>query len=328
MAGTPAAIDKRRISVISPSRHEGWLGLWAVCLILWMLLGTAQAAVDVVDDTGRTVRLEAPARRVIPLYGAFAEMLYAIGAGSAVVGRTQADAYPPEISRLPSVGTHMRPNVEMIIGLKPDLVVQSASRRSADPESARMAEAGIPVAVFAPKDFEGVFSAMERLGILTGNAENARRAIAGLRQRLDAVRSRCAQVSERPRLVFEIQADPLAVAGRGGMPNAVMEAVGAVNAVSLPEPIVQTSVENVLALDPDGYIVQKGPMNPSPVLPQERPHFDRLRAVRSGRVFMVDEALYSRPGPRAVEAVEDLARRLYPSLFPPAGSTDPAAAPR
>ena len=309
-----------------PSHSGTWFAASVVSLVLGMLLGAAQAAVEVVDDTGRTVRLEAPARRVIPLYGAFAEMLYAIGAGSAVAGRTQADTYPPEITRLPSVGTHMRPNVEMILGLKPDLVVQSASRRSADPETARLAEAGIPVVVFAPRDFDGVFSAMERLGILTGTAENARRVVEDLRRRLDAVRSRCAGVSERPRLVFEIRADPLAVAGRGGMPQAVMEAVGAVNAVALPDPIVQTSVENILALDPDGYIVQKGPMNPSPGLPQQRPHFDRLRAVRSGRVFMVDEALYSRPGPRAVEAAEDLARRLYPSVFP-SSEPNPAALP-
>lgn len=306
-------------------RSKAWRAASTVFWVLGTLWGTAQAAVEVVDDAGQTVRLEAPARRVIPLYGAFAEMLYAIGAGSTVVGRTQADIFPADITRVPSVGTHMRPNAEMIIGLKPDLVVQSASRRSNIPEMARLAEAGIPVVVFAPKDFDGVFAAMERLGVLTGSAENARSVIGELRRRLDAVRNRCHSVLEKPRLVFEIRADPLAVAGRGGMPNAVMEAVGAINAVALPDPIVQMSVENLLALDPDGYIVQRGPMNLSPAPPKERPHFHVLRAVRSGHVFMVDEALYSRPGPRAVEAVEDLARRLYPSLFPSHGSETPAA---
>ncbi len=297
------------------SYPQAWLGIPFVWVILGMLWGTAQAAVEVVDDTGRTVRLETPARRVIPLYGAFAEMLYAIGAGSTVAARTQADTFPPEITRVPSVGTHMRPNVEMIIGLRPDLVVQSAGRRDATPEMARLAEAGIPVVIFAPRDFDGVFAAMERLGVLTGHEENARRVLTELRVRLDAVRRRCATASERPRVVFEIRAEPLAVAGRGGMPHAVMEAVGAVNAVALPEPIVQTSVENILALDPDAYIVQRGPMNPNPAPPEQRPHFNTLRAVRAGRVFMVDEAPYSRPGPRAVEAAEDLARRLHPSLF-------------
>ncbi len=307
------------------SRSRVWCAASTFWAIFGLLCATAQAAVEVLDDVGQTVRLEAPARRVIPLYGAFAEMLYAIGAGSTVVGRTQADTFPADITRLPSVGTHMRPNVEMILGLKPDLVVQSASRRSTTPEMDRLAEAGIPVVVFALKDFEGVFAAMERLGVLTGYGENARSTVRELRRRLDAVRSVCGSISEKPRLVFEIRADPLAVAGLGGMPNSVMEAVRAVNAVALPHPIVQTSVENLLALDPDAYIVQRGPMNPSPVPPEKRPHFNTLRAVRSGRVFMVDEALYSRPGPRAVEAVEDLAHRLYPSLFPSRGSETPVA---
>lgn len=291
--------------------------IWALAGVLCAALApSAKAAVQVVDDAGRTVRLEAPARRVIPLYGAFAEMLYAIGAGDIVAARTQADSFPPDIRTLPSVGTHMRPNVEMILGLQPDLVVQSASRRNATPELARLEEAGIPVVIFAPKDFEGVFTAMERLGALVGRSEQAHTAVETLRRRLEVVRSVCAASPYRPRLVFEIRANPLAVAGQGGMPQAVMDAVGAINAVSVPDPIVQTSVENLLTLDPDVYLVQKGPMNPSPGHPRDRAHFDRLRAVISGRVYEVDEALYSRPGPRAVDAAEDLARRLYPSLFP------------
>ena len=112
---------------------------------------------------GHEISLEEPAKRIIPLYGAFAEMLYALGAGKEVVARTQADQFPPEIVRLPSVGTHMRPNVEMIIGLKPDLVVQSASRWEATAEMERLQSAGIPVAVFSPNTFEEIFATMERL---------------------------------------------------------------------------------------------------------------------------------------------------------------------
>lgn len=293
--------------------HRTRMRLWLSFLvgILWAMGGTCYGApVQVVDDAGRTVRLEAPARRVIALYGAFAEMFYAMGAQDVLAARTHADTFPPDIQRLPSVGTHMRPNVEMILGLKPDLVIQSASRRSAMPELARLEEAGIPVVILAPKGFEGVFSAMERLGVLIGRKEQAQSAVDTLRRRLEKVQSACQGTSQHPRIVFEIRADPLAVAGRGGMPQAIMEAVGAVNAVSLPNPIVQMSVENLLALDPDIYIVQKGPMNPNPEPPHHRAHFNTLRAVRSGHVLEVEEAMYSRPGPRAVQAAEDLARRL------------------
>jgi iron complex transport system substrate-binding protein len=124
--------------------------------------------VQIKDDLGHDVCLREPAKRIIPLYGAFAEMLFAIGAGKEVAARTQADQFPPELVKLPSVGTHMRPNVEMIIGLKPDLVVQSGSRWAAEGDMSRLQGAGIPVAVFSPNTFEGIFSTMERLAILVG----------------------------------------------------------------------------------------------------------------------------------------------------------------
>jgi iron complex transport system substrate-binding protein len=75
--------------------------------------------------------------------------------------------------------------------------------------------------------------------------------------------------------------------------------------------MVQYSIEALLLEDPDVYILQTGPMNRSPMDPRERIHFKRLRAVRSQRVLRVDEHLYSRPGPRAVDAVEELARALH-----------------
>jgi len=112
--------------------------------------------IRITDDWGQEVQLREPARRVIPLYGAFAEMLYAIGAGATVAARTQADRFPPDLLQLPSVGTHMKPNVEMILGLKPDLVIQSAGRREATPEIQRIQAAGVPLAVFDPKTFEQI----------------------------------------------------------------------------------------------------------------------------------------------------------------------------
>ncbi|MCU0588868.1 MAG: helical backbone metal receptor [Syntrophobacteraceae bacterium] len=296
---------------LSPGRRS-WIlaGLWL------LLAASGASALRVTDDAGGIVELREPARRVIPLYGAFAEMLYAVGAGPQVAARTQADRFPPGIERLPSVGTHMRPNVELIIGLKPDLVVQSASRREAMPELDRLREAGIPVAVFAPGSFEDIFQTMLRLGSLTGNEEPAARAVQELRRRLEAVRGQVARV-ERPRSVFfETRAEPLTTAGEGSIVQSVLEAAGARNVVSSKRGIVQFNLEALLLADPDVYIVQEGPMNRSPAPPGGRPHFNRLRSVREGKVVMVDELKVSRPGPRSVDAVEELARAIYPERFP------------
>ncbi len=279
-----------------------------------ILPGRAQA-VTILDDLGREVALSQPAKRVIPLYGAFAEMLYALGAGKEIAARTQADQFPAEIVKLPSVGTHMRPNVEMIIGLKPDLVVQSASRWEVTAEMERLHSAGIPVAVFAPNTFEEVFSVMERLGVLVGRSDQAHEVVVSLKRRLATVSERLPKVRDGRKVFFEVRPEPLTAAGRGSMVQDILTAAGAENVLKSERAIVQYNFEALLVADPDFYLVQRGPMSHNPLPPGKRPHFAQLRAVRQGKVILVDEYLYSRPGPRCVEAVEELARVLYPENF-------------
>ena len=292
-----------------------WLWILVMALAAGLTPAASAAAIRVTDDAGQAIELREPARRVIPLYGAFAEMLYAVGAGGQVAARTQADRVPPGIERLPSVGTHMRPNVELIIGLKPDLVVQSSSRREANPELDRLREAGIPVAVFSPASLEDIFLTMMRLGLLTGNEESAARVVQELRRRLDDIRGRVAAVPNPRTVFFETRAEPLTTAGEGSIVHRIIEAAGGRNAVSSERGIVQFNFEALLLADPDVYVVQKGPMNRNPIPPEKRHHFERLRCVREGRVVFVDELMVSRPGPRSVDAVEELARAIYPELF-------------
>ncbi len=294
------------------------IAIFSVLTVTGTLLSAGPASAEpvrVVDDLGRTIALQQPAGRVIPLYGAFTEMLFAIGAGPRVIARTHADEFSEEFGKLPSVGTHMRPNVEMIVGLKPDLVVQSASRRSTTPEMERLQSTGIAVAVFSPNTFEEVFSAMERLGKLTGRENEAGAAVAAMRKRLEDIKSKLPVAGKPPRIFFEVRAEPLTAAGEGAIVNDILAAARAENVVGSADAVVRYSFEALLADDPDFYIVQSGPMNRNPAHPAKRPHFDQLRAVRDGKVIFVDELLYSRPGPRVVDAAEQLAKALYPERF-------------
>jgi iron complex transport system substrate-binding protein len=302
------------------SSVAGWTAsIWVWCLGSVLVPGHMAAvwagSVAVTDDWGQTISLTEPAQRIIPLYGAFAEILYALGAGPQVVARTDADEDPPEITKLPAVGTHMRPNVEMIVAMKPNLVVQSATRRAAMPEIQRVVEAGIPVVVFSPNSFEEIFHTVERLGVLTGRQDAAKELVERMRQRLGVVAARLADVTVRPRVFFEVRAEPLTAAGRGSMVQDILDAAKAENVVSAEKAIVQINVETLLLDNPDYYVVQRGPMNRNPALPRERQHYQRLRAVQQDHVIMVDEYLFSRTGPRCVEAVEQLAAALYPDRF-------------
>ena len=293
---------------------------WILAFLLVVsILHTRAGAVQITDDLGTTVTLSRPAARIISLYGAFAEMLYAVGAGSRLAARTQADAYPPEILKLPSVGTHMKPNFEMIIGFKPDLVIQSASRREEMPDMERLSGVGIPVAVFAPKSFEDIFSTMERLGVITGCEGEAGAAVARMKQRLARVQAKLAGIEKRRRVFFEIRAEPLTGAGRGSIVQRILAAAGAENVLRSEKAIVQYSLEALLLDDPDVYVMQRGPMNRNPAELAARAHFDRLRCVKEGKIVPVDEFIFSRPGPRCVEAVEQLAAALYPTRFDEGG---------
>ena len=227
--------------------------------------------VEITDDLGQKIVLTRPAGRIIPLYGAFAEMLFSIGAGDAVVARTQADVFPPGLAVLPSVGTHMNPNVEMILGLKPDMVIVSASRRQETPEITRLADSGIPVAVFSPKTFDQIFSVIERLGSISGHEQQASAFAANLAGRLGAVRDKLAGINTRPRVFLEIRAEPSQAPDAARSWMKFLKAAGAKTSCDSDKAIVQYSIEALFFLDPDFYIVQQGPMNKGPAPPGSAP---------------------------------------------------------
>lgn len=265
----------------------------------------------IIDDRGAAVRLSAPARRVVPLYAAFSGMLRALGRGEALVARTRAEDAP----NLPSVGTHMRPNPELVLGLAPDLVLQMAGRDGAAEEAAAMLEArGLTVAVFRLESFDDLFRCLERLGVLTGSAERARALAAAYTARLAAVETALEGVA-RPRVFYEVRYPNLLAAGRGSLVDEIINRAGGDNCVELAGKLVRLSEEELVRLDPEVYIQQRGPMHPRPSPPAQRPHYRGLAAVRAGRVLVVEGDRYARPGPWSVEAVEELARRLHPGRF-------------
>ncbi|MFA5111812.1 MAG: ABC transporter substrate-binding protein [Desulfobaccales bacterium] len=267
-------------------------------------------AAQMVDDRGTTVALAAPPQRIISLYGGLTEILGSLGLGDQVAARTQGDETLPG---LPTVGTHLQPNVEMILALKPDLVVQGGVPKGM-PALKRLEAAHIPVAVFAPRDFAGLFSTITRLGELTGRSAAAETLKGSMEARLEEVAKRVAG-RPRPRVFFEVRELNLLAAGRGSLVNDIITRAGGDNIVTSFQKLTLYSLEALIQANPDVYIIQKGPMNRSPENIYTRPYFQELKAVKTHRVLVVDESLYSRPGPRSAEAVAELARFLHPEAW-------------
>jgi iron complex transport system substrate-binding protein len=227
------------------------------------------------------------------------------------VARTKADGMPPSILAKPSIGTHMRPNVEAVLALKPDLIIQGGGRTEAMMPVQQLMRQGLQVAVFNPVTFEQLFSVMDRLGVLTGERSKAQRLVESFKARLNAAKSRAARTGHRPKVFFEVRYPNLLGAGAKSIVNDVIEYAGGSNCITLDKKLVRLDMESLIACNPDLYVVQRGPMNRNPGPLSERPHFQLLDAVKTGRVLYVDEQVFSRPGPRSVDAVEQLARVLH-----------------
>ncbi|WP_256128324.1 ABC transporter substrate-binding protein [Desulfolutivibrio sulfoxidireducens] len=285
---------------------------------------TAQAAsagVEITDDFGRRVVLKRPAKRVIALTGAVNETLCGMGLTDLIAARTDADREPAEVAALPSIGTHMRPNLELVLAHRPDVVVQIAGREESLEAALAIERMGIPVAVFEVHDFEGLFSMAERLGALTGETEAAGRFVAGLRERLLRVAGIVSRADRRPTVAVELRYPNLLLAGAGSM---AADAAARAGGRLVPETggkVARLGEEELLRLDPEYYLVETGPMNPDPVPVAKRPLFRELSAVPAGRVAVWTGRRLSRPGPEGVTGVEELARWLHPGLFP-AGAPD------
>ena len=263
------------------------------------------------DDTGHEVRLDAPAKRIIALYGAFNELLLALGAGDSLAARTVADANIPGLEHLPAIGTHMRPNAELIVQQSPDLVIQLAGRNEALLQTEALRALGLNVLVFEMNSFEQMFGVLQKLGQLTGREAEAAGLTGAWHARLADLEAR--YKDQKPiRVFYEVRYPNLLAAGQGGIVDNIISRAGGRNVVTDEKKLVRFNEEALLAADPDVYIIQSGPMNPDPQPLDQRLHYKDLRAVREGRVLTVDEELFARPGPRSVDAAEELGRFLHP----------------
>ncbi len=287
----------------------GWL-LFFISIFTLTTSSQGMCAVSIIDDAGNPITLPHAAKRVVSLYGGITEILCAIGGLDKLVGVTKRDSWPPAVRDKPKIGTHMRPNLELILGLKPDLVIQGSTRPGSQLVVEKLKEFGIKVAVFNPYSFSTLYSVIERISILCGLEQNGETLISNMKRTILELERRY-PIMRHPKIIFEVSYPSLLFAGGKNMVDDIIEKAGGVNVIKKDKKFVRYSLEQILVDDPDVYIIQKGPMNRSIISPAKRPGFDALRAIKQGHVLYVDEFIFSRPGPRCVKAVETLRRYLY-----------------
>jgi ABC-type Fe3+-hydroxamate transport system substrate-binding protein len=253
-----------------------------------------------VDDAGDTVRLARPASRVASLAPATTELLFAIGAGSQVVGRTTWCDWPAEAAAVTNLGDGIAPSVEAIVGVRPELVVLYLSPGNSA-AAGRLRGLGIPTVQLRTDSFDDFARSAELLGRATGRLDSARSVTGTLRAGLAALDRR--GDSTGPRVLLLAWDNPPMTIGRGSFQDELVSRAGGrnifadVEAASAP-----VSLEAIAARRPDAILAT----SPNPAF-ASRPEWQVVGAVRARRLVVLDGSEFSRPSPRAPAAIRRLA---------------------
>jgi len=285
-------------------KRTGWLAL-----LLIAMSASRLACRTLVDDVGRTVSLPDHPHRLVSLVPSVTDDLYALHAGAEVVAVSDFTKYPSEAAHKPSIGAPLTPSMEAIVSLRPDLVIASADTNRE--ETVRQLEhLGLAVFVVNPRGIEGVLSSLLSLGGALGRLDGARDLVSQLRARLRAVEAR---VQTRPavRVFMPIWYDPVITIGKHAFITEIIQAAGGKSVTDdINREWPEISLETVIERKPEALVLMKG-SKMSLIEIERRPGWKTLDAVRSHRVYLVDERI-ELPSPVAFDAMEDLARQLHP----------------
>ena len=280
----------------------------ALLLALSCVSGFAEGALEVTDMTGRTVALDAPAKRVVAITAANVEVLYALGAGDTLVGRGEYCNYPEEALNAPAVKSGAELNVEEVLALQPDLVIMDTMAQTTE-QVAALENAGLKVIITKEDGIAGVYEAIALIGKAVGKDAEADKLVADMKAAFDEITAKAENTGKT--VYFEIS--PLQwglwTAGKGTFMDEIANLCGLTNVFADVDGWASVSEEQVLQRNPDYIVTTSAYYGEGPTPVEEikgRAGWDQVPAVAEDHVFNADNDAITRPGPRLVEAAQAL----------------------
>lgn len=268
---------------------------------------------EITDDAGRRVSVPVPVNRVISLAPNLTEVVFAIGAGDRLVGRTSYCNFPDEAKAVAEIGDTLQPNLERIISLQPQVVLISTASQL-EVFTQQLQNQNIAVFVTDPHDLDGVFRSIEHIGRIVGHTDQAVQLIQKLRDRTRSVEE---AVKQKPpvRVFYQLSEEPLYTAGRDAFVTDLMRRAGGTSVTAdVPGAWPRYSNESALAAKPEAIILPTGgSMGAANSTVTEA--LRQSPAALAGHVYKINDDLLVRPGPRAVDGLEAMARALHPEAF-------------
>ncbi len=262
------------------------------------------------DDFGDPVRAGTAPTRIVSLNPATTEIFFTLGASSRLIGRTKYDLWPDSAKLIPPVAEGIRPNVEAVLGVHPDLVVLYASQDNR-PAADRLRSVGVNTLSLKIDHIADFRRAVSLLGTILHDSARAAIVVDSVNRTLDRVRAATASTS-RPKVFWHIWDAPLITIGSGSFMDELVQISGATNVYAdIRGPSAQIALEDVARRDPD--FILAGPIGARQI--RSDPRWRIVRAARDGKIIVVDTLLVARPSVRLGEAAVSLANLLHPGVL-------------
>lgn len=286
---------------------------------------TAAAAAQpltAVDGAGKSITLASKPTKIVSLAPSNTEILFALGLGQQVVGVSNYCDYPAEAkNKKKVVGLDMRANREEIAQLAPDLVLAAGITNQDDVkalEALQLKVFTVGKPMVGAATVEDVIADIESVGRITGTSDKANRIAADMRRRVEAITT-VTKTASKPTVFFELDATEPSkpfTPGPGSFIDGLITMAGGQNiAADAKMPWAQLSSEEIVSRNPDLIVLGDAKYGVTKEQVAGRPGWSAIKAVQNGAIFEIDDDLVSRPGPRVVEGLEQLAKIFHPQLF-------------
>lgn len=278
----------------------------------------APSPTEIIDQTGRVVRLEKVPERIVSLAPSNTEILFALGLGDKVVGVSDYCNYPPEAQEKEKVGGYSEIDIEKVVALEPDLILADEIHKAEVIPA--LEKLGLTVFALDPRSLDEVLESITLIGEVTGSQREASRLVDEMTDRINAVTNKTARLSETqiPRVFYIIWHDPLMTVGIDTWHHEIIGMVGGKNIIQDTEGFPTISLEALIEANPQVIIAGSG-MGEGADLPFQfvstEARLEGVDARLNSRVYEINADLMDRPGPRLIDGLEQLAKLIQPELF-------------
>lgn len=280
---------------------------------------TAQQAsaaypITVTDSLGRKVEIKKQPKELGSMAPSITETIFAVGAGNRVAGVTTVDDYPKEVKNIEKIGDFGKTNAEKVASLGIEVLLLSFDSTTKEQATDLEKKTGAKVVVINPTSVDGAIQSIGLVGKVVGEPEKAQVVEERLQSELKQVTS-AVEGEPKPTVFYELSYDPLFTVGPGSfVADAIRLAGGKNTAADAGQAYPQYPVEKLLKADPQYYLAGRSSGVTVKDIVSRKP-YSSLQAVKKDRVFVINDDLVNRPGPRIVEGVREIAEILHPDAF-------------